>query len=179
MEFAKVHNIDISHNYSVTPKHSGIYPIYPVLYTFWSEKIWIKSTSTEAYPSTQPLYLRRGFIFNNVMVAPRQSSFMFTHTVYFNSSNLNFQYWTSLYKGGEFFETFLYNHVSIFMTHMGNFGNDRLAIFLFENSFKLLSYWTNLKFHSLPPFDLVKKYFELNPDDKEPIWTVFYFSYMR
>ena len=65
------------------------------------------------------------------------------------------------------------------MTHMGNFGNDRLAIFLFENSFKLLSYWTNLKFHSLPPFDLVKKYFELNPDDKEPIWTVFYFSYMR
>ena len=106
------------------------------------------------------------------MVAPRQTSFLFTTTLYFNTTSLNYDYWISLYQGGLLFETILYNHVSVFMTHVPNYSNDRLAIFLFENVFRFLSCWTNLKFYSLPPLDMVKKYFELNPEDKEPLWTV-------
>ena len=106
------------------------------------------------------------------MVAPRQSSFMFTTDFNFNTTAKNFQYWISLYEGGEFFEVFLYNQVSIFMTHVPNYSNDRLAIFLFENVFKFISCWTNLKFYTLPPLKIVEKYFELNPEDEEPVWTV-------
>jgi hypothetical protein len=58
------------------------------------------------------------------------------------------------------------------MTHVPNFAHDRVATFMFRNLFEFISCWTNLKFYSLPPLDIVKKYFELNPEDKEPVWTV-------
>ena len=66
----------------------------------------------------------------------------------------------------------LFNEVNIFATEAKNYANDRLAIFLFENSFAFLSNWTNLQFYSLPPLQTVEKYFELNPDQCEPIWAV-------
>ena len=173
-KFAKIFGLPTDSNYSVTPHHSGVYPVYPVLYKLWSEEISIKATSTEAYPQQNPIFLRRGFIFNNVMVAPRQSSGVFTTTLYFHSYE-DVQSWISKYEGGPLFETLLYNELSIFMTHFGNYGNDRLATFLFENVFQFISCWTNLRFYSLPPFDMVHKYFELNPNEKEPIWTVIKF----
>ena len=58
------------------------------------------------------------------------------------------------------------------MTHVPNFAHERLAMFLFPSLFEFLSCWTNLKFFSLPPLDIVQKYFEFNPEDNEPIWTV-------
>ena len=30
------------------------------------------------------------------------------------------------------------------MTHFGNYGNDRVAIYLFKNAFQFASCWTNL-----------------------------------
>ena len=64
------------------------------------------------------------------------------------------------------------------MTHSGNYGSDRLAIFLFENAFYFISTWTNLEFHALPPLDTVEKYFELTPHDRDPVWTVCLFYYL-
>ena len=170
-KFAEFYNISIDSNYSVTPHHSGIYPVYPVLYKLWSDEFSIKATSTEAYPNQSPIYLRRGFTFNNVMVAPRQPSGVFTTSIKFHSND-DVKFYTSKYEGGALFETLLYNELSILMTHHGNYGNDRLANFLFENVFEFISCWTNLRFYSLPPFQMVKKYFEMNPNEKEPIWTV-------
>ena len=170
-KFAKFYNIPIDYNYSVTPHHSGIFPVYPVLYKLWSEEFSIKATSTESYPHQNPIYLRRGFIYNNVMVAPRQSSGVFTTSIKFRS-NEDVKYYISKYAGGALFETMLYNELSIFMTHFGNYANDRLANFLFENVFTFISCWTNLRFYSLPPYQMVQKYFELNPNENELTWTV-------
>ncbi len=58
------------------------------------------------------------------------------------------------------------------MTHFPNYANDRLAIYLFRNTFQFLNCWTNLKFLSLPPLYTVKKYFRINTEDYVPIWTV-------
>ena len=107
------------------------------------------------------------------MVAPRHSSGVFTTNLYFNSSHSNdSEFWNSKYEGGHLFETLLGNEVSIFMTHFGNYGSDRLAVYLFDNLFSFTSRWTNLIFLSLPPAELVKKYFQLNRDEREPLWIV-------
>ncbi len=172
LKFAKLHGIPLGSNYSVSPHHSGIYPVYTQLYKAWSDILSIKATSTETYPQQNPMHLRRGFIFNDIMVAPRQSCGIFTHTLFFDTYQGGVTRLISQYEGGQLFESILYNRVNIFMTHSVNYGNDRLAIFLFENVFQLLSCWTNLQFFSLPPLEIVKKYFEFNPEDNEPTWTV-------
>ena len=101
---------------------------------------------------------------------------MYTSTFKFNSKDTNFDYWINLSKGAWLFDIFLYNQVNIFMTHIPNYSHDRLAIFIFRNLFEFLSCWTNLKFYSLPPLGIVQKYFELNPQEKEPLWTVSKFN---
>ena len=111
------------------------------------------------------------------MVSPRQSSSIFSYNLYFDTNEE--QHWTSKYEGGHLFETVVYNQVSIFMTHMPNYANDRLAIYLFRNVFRFIQCWTNLQFLSLPPVNVVKKYFDLNVEDLEPIWTVSFFSVMK
>ena len=172
LKFAQMFNISLTTNYTVSPHHSGIYPINPEAYKVWTELLSVQATSTEIYPYTSPVYARRGFIYNNIMVAPRQTTLTFTTTIFFHSGNKNAQYWISIYEGGQLFETILYTQVSIFMTHLGNFGNDRLAVFLFRNVFLFLSCWTNFQFFSLPHLEMVKKHFELNPEDTEPLWNV-------
>lgn len=57
------------------------------------------------------------------------------------------------------------------MTHMSNYGNDRLALFMIKNLFDYVSNWTHLKMKSLPPFNLAQKYFKLYPKESEPLWT--------
>ena len=110
------------------------------------------------------------------MVAPRQPSYMYTSSRNFETHNTDFNYWISLSEGGYLFEVLLYNQVSIFMTHIPNYSHERLAMFLFRNVFEFLSCWTNLQFYSLPPLDIVKKYFEFNPNEKEPLWIVGFFE---
>ncbi len=78
IKFAKLHNINANTNYSVTPHHSGIYPVIPDLFDLWENEFYIRASSTSSYPDTQPLYFRRGFIYKSVHVAPRQPSYMYT-----------------------------------------------------------------------------------------------------
>lgn len=62
--------------------------------------------------------------------------------------------------------------ISIFMTHLSNYGNDRLALYMLESVVKFVRCWTNLKLFSLTPVELGLKYFEMYPQDKDPVWTV-------
>lgn len=58
------------------------------------------------------------------------------------------------------------------MTHMSNYGNDRLALYAFESVAKFLQCWTNLEFLSISPLQLAEKYFRMYPEEKDPIWGV-------
>lgn len=58
LKFAKLYHLPIGSNYSVTPHHSGIYPIQPNLYKLWSEMLSIQASSTECYPQVNPIYFR-------------------------------------------------------------------------------------------------------------------------
>lgn len=62
--------------------------------------------------------------------------------------------------------------VSIFMTHVTNYANDRLAPYLFQHLFKFVTRWTKLELLSGRPLTLGQTYFSLFPEDKEPVWTV-------
>ena len=60
------------------------------------------------------------------------------------------------------------------MTHMSNYGNDRLALYTFESVISFVQCWTNLEIFSLPPLQLANKYFEMFPEENDPIWMVRY-----
>jgi heparan sulfate N-deacetylase/N-sulfotransferase NDST2 len=170
--FALEHHLKTDSFYSVSPHHSGIYPVNEILYTAWKEIWQIKATSTEGYPHLRPSFLRRGFIHSGIMVVPRSTCGIYTHTIFFSSypnggkAGLN-----AIINGGDLFKQLVYNQVTIFMTHMTNYANDKLALYLFENLFGVLAKWTHLRFISLAPVDLAQKYFELNPREVEPVWT--------
>jgi hypothetical protein len=169
--FAFEHHLKTDSFYSVSPHHSGIYPVDENLYKAW-KNIWlIKATSTEAYPHLKPFYLRRGFIHDGIMVIPRSTCGIFTHTIFFKNYPNGLDRLLSMINGGEIFKTVLFNHVLVFMTHMTNYANDKLALFVLENVFKFLNKWTNLEFIAMPPLNLAQKYFELYPKDVEPLWT--------
>ena len=63
---------------------------------------------------------------------------------------------------------------SIFMTHMNNYGNDRLALYTFEGLVRFLQCWTNLRLLSVPPLQLGINYFNMFPEEKDPLWQVLY-----
>ena len=169
--FALEHGLATDSFYSVSPHHSGIYPVTENLYQAW-KNIWlIKATSTEAYPHLRPFYLRRGFIHDDIKVVPRSTCGIFTHTLFFNSYPNGLERLEAMINGGEIFKTVVYSQVLVFMTHMTNYGSDKLALFVFENLFKVLAKWTHLKFIALPPLQLAETYFQLYPQDVEPLWT--------
>lgn len=58
------------------------------------------------------------------------------------------------------------------MTHMNNYGNDRLALYTFEGVVKFIQCWTNLHLLSVPPVQLGINYFHMFPEEKDPIWQV-------
>ena len=58
------------------------------------------------------------------------------------------------------------------MTHLSNYGNDRLGLYTFVNLANFVQSWTNLKLQTLPPVQLAHKYFELFPEQKDPLWQV-------
>ncbi|KAF6212232.1 hypothetical protein GE061_012753 [Apolygus lucorum] len=168
--FGKEHGIPTDSGYSVAPHHSGVYPVHEALYAAW-KKIWnIKVTSTEEYPHLRPARLRRGFIHRNIMVLPRQTCGLFTHTIMIDRYPGGREKLDESIQGGELFQTVVYNPINIFMSHMSNYGNDRLALYTFESVIKFLRCWTNLKLTSAPPHALAEKYFSMYPEETDPVW---------
>lgn len=64
------------------------------------------------------------------------------------------------------------------MTHMSNYGNDRLALYTFESVVKFLRCWTNVRLASAPPLALADKYFQLRPDELNPLWGVSVYEFV-
>lgn len=62
--------------------------------------------------------------------------------------------------------------ISIFMTHLSNYGNDRLGLYTFANLASFVKSSTNLRLQTLPPMQLAQKYFELFPEQSDPLWQV-------
>ncbi|XP_053112576.1 bifunctional heparan sulfate N-deacetylase/N-sulfotransferase 4 isoform X6 [Hemicordylus capensis] len=166
----KEHGIPTDMGYAVAPHHSGVYPVHIQLYEAW-KKVWgIKVTSTEEYPHLKPARYRRGFIHNGIMVLPRQTCGLFTHTIFYKEYPGGPQELDKSIKGGELFLTILLNPISIFMTHLSNYGNDRLGLYTFVNLASFVQSWTNLRLQTLRPIQLAHKYFELFPEQKDPLW---------
>ncbi|KAJ7401657.1 hypothetical protein BTVI_93724 [Pitangus sulphuratus] len=182
--------------YAVAPHHSGVYPVHIQLYEAW-KKVWhIRVTSTEEYPHLKPARYRRGFIHNGIMVLPRQTCGLFTHTIFYKEYPGGPQELDKSIRGGELFLTILLNpgyhvqkifdypvkkvktrkdvqrgnRISIFMTHLSNYGNDRLGLYTFANLASFVKSSTNLNLQTLPPLQLAHKYFQLFPEQTDPLW---------
>lgn len=169
-EFAKEHGIPVDSGYSIAPHHSGVYPVHELLYEAW-KRVWnIRVTSTEEYPHLRPARLRRGFIHRNIMVLPRQTCGLFTHTIMIQRYPGGRDKLDEAIQGGELFQTIVYNPINIFMTHMSNYGNDRLALYTFESVVKFLQCWTNLRLTTAPPLQIGERYFQLYPEEADPVW---------
>ncbi|NWY50287.1 NDST4 sulfotransferase, partial [Chionis minor] len=169
-EFAIEHGIPTDMGYAVAPHHSGVYPVHMQLYEAW-KKVWhIRVTSTEEYPHLKPARYRRGFIHSGIMVLPRQTCGLFTHTIFYKEYPGGPQELDKSIQGGELFLTILLNPISIFMTHLSNYGNDRLGLYTFANLANFVTSSTNLKLRTLPPVQLAQKYFELFPEQTDPLW---------
>ncbi|NXE96565.1 NDST4 sulfotransferase, partial [Menura novaehollandiae] len=169
-EFAIEHGIPTGMGYAVAPHHSGVYPVHIQLYEAW-KKVWhIRVTSTEEYPHLKPARYRRGFIHNGIMVLPRQTCGLFTHTIFYKEYPGGPQELDKSIRGGELFLTILLNPISIFMTHLSNYGNDRLGLYTFANLASFVKSSTNLQLQTLPPLQLAQKYFELFPEQTDPLW---------
>ncbi|TSQ35301.1 Bifunctional heparan sulfate N-deacetylase/N-sulfotransferase 1 [Bagarius yarrelli] len=164
------HSIPTHLGYAVAPHHSGVYPVHVQLYEAW-KKVWgIRVTSTEEYPHLKPARYRRGFIHSGISVLPRQTCGLFTHTIFYKEYPGGPQELDKLIDGGELFLTVLLNPISIFMTHLSNYGNDRLGLYTFKKLLNFLQTWTHLRLQTLPPVQLAHKYFSLFPTDREPLW---------
>lgn len=169
-QFAIEHGIPTNSCYSVSPHHSGVYPVHEPLFEAW-RKVWdVKVTSTEEYPHLRPARLRRGFKHRGVMVLPRQTCGLFTHTLLLERYPGGRHRLDRSIQGGELFQTVINNPINVFMTHMSNYGNDRLALYTFESVVKFLRCWTNVRLASAPPLALADKYFQLRPDELSPLW---------
>jgi len=58
------------------------------------------------------------------------------------------------------------------MTHMTNYANDRLALYTFETVAKFVRCWSNLQLFTRPPLEIANYYFQLYPDETDPVWHV-------
>ncbi|XP_054370613.1 bifunctional heparan sulfate N-deacetylase/N-sulfotransferase 4 isoform X2 [Molothrus ater] len=104
------------------------------------------------------------------MVLPRQTCGLFTHTIFYKEYPGGPQELDKSIRGGELFLTILLNPISIFMTHLSNYGNDRLGLYTFANLASFVRSSTNLKLQTLPPVQLAQKYFQLFPEQTDPLW---------
>ncbi|XP_036159202.1 bifunctional heparan sulfate N-deacetylase/N-sulfotransferase 4 [Myotis myotis] len=169
-EFALEHGIPVDMGYAVAPHHSGVYPVHGQLYAAWKQVWGVQVTSTEEYPHLKPARHRRGFVHDGIMVLPRQTCGLFTHTIFYKEYPGGPQELDKSIQGGELFLTVLLNPISIFMTHLSNYGNDRLGSYTFVNLANFVQSWTNLRLQTLPPLQLAHKYFELFPEQRDPLW---------
>ena len=157
----------------MSPHHSGVYPVHEQLYEAWS-KVWgIKVTSTEEYPHLHPGRLRRGFVHSGIQVLPRQTCGLYTKNLYYSEYPRGPEVLEQSIHGGELFQTFVYNPILTFMTHMPNYAFDRLSPYTFESVLSMLKCWTNLRFETASPTEMAKIYFDqMYPDEKVPVWGV-------
>ncbi|KAJ3609991.1 hypothetical protein NHX12_022085 [Muraenolepis orangiensis] len=170
MVFAQEHGIPTDMGYAVAPHHSGVYPVHSQLYEAWKSVWAIQVTSTEEYPHLRPARYRRGFIHSGVQVLPRQTCGLFTHTIFYHEYPGGNKELDKSIRGGELFLTVLLNPISIFMTHLSNYGNDRLGLYTFESLVRFVQCWTNLRLQTLPPIQLAEKYFQIFPQERDPLW---------
>lgn len=56
------------------------------------------------------------------------------------------------------------------MTHLSNYGHDRLALYTFHSVIDYIQKWTNLRLRTKSPEKLADIYFDMFPNEKEPIW---------
>ncbi|XP_035228174.1 bifunctional heparan sulfate N-deacetylase/N-sulfotransferase-like [Stegodyphus dumicola] len=103
-------------------------------------------------------------------VLPRQTCGLYTHTIFLDKYPGGPEKLELSIKGGELFYLFVYNPVNVFMTHLSNYGNDRLALYTFESVIKFVQCWTNLQLITLPPLQLADKYFQTYPEESDPVW---------
>ncbi|XP_040098349.1 bifunctional heparan sulfate N-deacetylase/N-sulfotransferase 2 isoform X2 [Oryx dammah] len=158
------------HNRSVLADQMRLNKQFALLYEAWKSVWGIQVTSTEEYPHLRPARYRRGFIHNGIMVLPRQTCGLFTHTIFYNEYPGGSRELDRSIRGGELFLTVLLNPISIFMTHLSNYGNDRLGLYTFESLVRFLQCWTRLRLQTLPPVPLARKYFDLFPQERSPLW---------
>ena len=171
-KFAQAMGINSEFKYSVAPHHSGVYPVHEQLYDAW-KRVWdIEVTSTEEYPHLRPARLRRGFVHRGMKVLPRQTCGLFTKNLFYEAYPGGPEVLEKSINGGELFQTIVNNRVSIFMTHMPNYGHDRLAPYTFESVIQMIKCWTNLDLRTRNPQSLAEIYFEMFPDEKVAIWGV-------
>ena len=181
--FAKEHDIPLDNNYSIAPHHSGVYPIHEPLYQAWKQIFNISLTSTEEYPHlkyphVRPPYVRKGFVYQDIKVLPRQTCGLYTKHLYLKDYPKDPPDPESLdrsIQGGELFQTIVNNPISIFMSHMPNYGFDQLAQYTFESVVKMLKCWTNLDLQTKHPQELGNLYFNMFPEEMTPIWGVSFF----
>ena len=176
--FANEHGLSVKTGYAVSPHHSGVFPVHEQLYDAWKHVWNISVTSTEEYPHLNPKrnnirLPRRGFIHtrSGIRVLPRQTCGLFTKNLYYNEYPNGPEVLEESIRGGELFQTFVNNPVSIFMTHMPNYAFDRLAPYTFESVLSMLKCWTNLDIRSATPKELSEIYFQYFPDEKIPMWS--------
>ncbi|KAG8592987.1 hypothetical protein GDO81_000686 [Engystomops pustulosus] len=137
------------------------------------EGMGLKVTSNEEIPHLKTASYRRGLITQwQSWVLPRQTCGLFTHTIFYKEYPGGPSELDKSIKGGELFLTVLLNPISIFMTHLSNYGNDRLGLYTFVNLANFVQTWTNLKLQTLPPLQLAQKYFQLFPEQKDPLWQI-------
>ena len=61
------------------------------------------------------------------------------------------------------------------MTHLSNYGNDRLALYTFSSLINFIRRWTNINLkYTSNPLELARYYFTLRPEEVDPIWSVRY-----
>ncbi|OUC44560.1 sulfotransferase domain protein [Trichinella nativa] len=170
LQFAEQHDIPVQWSYAVSPHHSGVYPVHDPLYDAW-KSIWkIRVTSTEQYPHLKPASLRRGFVYKDIMVMPRQTCGLYTHTIFIEQFPGGKERLDESIFGGELFYTFVFNPFLIFMTHQANYAKDRLAVYTFENAVRFIRCWTNLKLQTIATLEMAEKYFQMYPHEVNPVW---------
>ncbi|KAL6466895.1 hypothetical protein MHYP_G00246990 [Metynnis hypsauchen] len=108
-DFALEHGIPVDMGYAVAPHHSGVYPVHMQLYEAWKRAWGIRVTSTEEYPHLKPARYRKGFIHNDIMVLPRQTCGLFTHTIFYKEYPGGPKELDKSIRGGELFLTVLLN----------------------------------------------------------------------
>ncbi|XP_059162378.1 bifunctional heparan sulfate N-deacetylase/N-sulfotransferase 3-like [Physella acuta] len=170
INFAMENGMHVQSEYMVTPHHSGVFPVLDFVYDTWKEK-GVLCTSTEQYPRPLPQWGRRGFIYKGIMVVPRQTCRLYTRTVKFENYPGGKAELDSSIRGGHLFNIILSTPVMIFMTHMSNYANDRVAIYAFERVFEFVLKWTNLRLLSPPPLEIARRYFAMYPQEMDPVWT--------
>ncbi|XP_015772476.1 PREDICTED: bifunctional heparan sulfate N-deacetylase/N-sulfotransferase 4-like [Acropora digitifera] len=105
-----------------------------------------------------------------LQVLPRQTCGLFTTTNFFHEIKGGKKALDRSIDGGELFETVLRNPVSVVMTHLTNYGNDRLALYTVSRLVNFVHRWTNLELKYASPTELADIYFSLFPRNTAPLW---------